>query len=80
MKTSSFFWPGSEVWTRNPDNFLSYSNAFLFRQRCEEVVSWLTKFEMDFVTLYFNEPDHTGHAYGADSNEYRAAVKKDLFF
>lgn len=25
---------------------------------------------MDFVTLYFNEPDHTGHDFGPNSAEY----------
>lgn len=53
---------------------MSYTNFYKFNERCEEVLDWFVKFDMDFVTLYFNEPDHTGHSYGADSVEYRDAV------
>lgn len=60
LKTASFFWTGSEVWRRHPDIFLSYRSSLNFLDRCEEVVGWFQKFEMDFVTLYYNEPDHTG--------------------
>ena len=51
-----------------------YNDLYLFTQRCDEVVSWFKLFNMDFVTLYFDEPDHTGHQYGPDSNEYWAKV------
>lgn len=74
LKTASFFWTGSEVWTRHPDVFLPYTNTFQYYSRCEEVVNWFTKFEMDFVTLYFNEPDNTGHSFGPDSKQYKDKV------
>jgi ectonucleotide pyrophosphatase/phosphodiesterase family protein 5 len=70
LKTASSFWAGSEVWGKQPDIFLSYNQKFSFESRCEEIVSWFTKFDLDFATLYFNEPDHTGHEFGPDSKEY----------
>jgi predicted AlkP superfamily pyrophosphatase or phosphodiesterase len=47
-----------------------------FRDRIDEVVKWFLKFQMDFSTLYFDEPDTTGHAYGPLSNEYKNKVTK----
>lgn len=70
LKTGSFFWTGSEVWGQHPDVFISYNPTIEFEARCDEVVNWFDKFSMDFVTLYFNEPDHTGHDKGANSKEY----------
>lgn len=60
FKTGSFFWAGSEVWGRHPDIFFKYQTSLNYFQRCDEVVGWFKKFDMDFATLYFNEPDSTG--------------------
>jgi predicted AlkP superfamily pyrophosphatase or phosphodiesterase len=54
LKTASSFWAGSEVWLKNPDIFLPYNDEFLFESRCDEVINWFTKFELDFATLYWN--------------------------
>ena len=40
---------------------MKYDSKIEFESRCDEVVSWFKKFNMDFSTLYFNEPDSTGH-------------------
>lgn len=61
---------GSEIWSRNPDIFVSYQESYSFKSRCDEVVNWFKKFEIDFGTLYFNEPDHIGHDKGPESIEY----------
>jgi hypothetical protein len=60
FKTGSFFWTGSEVWGRHPDIYFQYSTTLNYFDRCEEIVNWFKKFDMDFATLYFNEPDSTG--------------------
>ena len=78
LKTGSVFWTGSEVWGKHPDMFLSYNNGIKFESRCDEVVNWFDKFNLDFGTLYFNEPDHTGHDFGPESEEYRKQVKLKL--
>ena len=63
LKTASLFWTGSEVFTRSPDIFFLYdiySNRYSFEDRCDKAVKLLKKLELDFVTLYMNEPDHNG--------------------
>lgn len=35
----------------------------------DELLSWLdlpTQERPDFITLYFDQPDHAGHSYGPD--------------
>lgn len=76
LKTFSFFWTGSEVWTRNPDIFLKYNEKYDFKYRCDKVVNWFKKYKIDFGTLYFNEPDHIGHDKGPDSKEYMDKIKE----
>lgn len=43
-----------------------------FEERVDTVIGWLLKDRRerpDFITLYFNEPDHQGHGTGPDSPE-----------
>ena len=54
---------------------MGYSDEYKPLQRCDEVANWFKKFQMDFSTLYFNEPDHTGHSYGPNSVQYKEKVK-----
>lgn len=40
-----------------------------FFSRVDELLSWLdlpTQERPDFITLYFDQPDHAGHSYGPD--------------
>ncbi len=75
LKTGCSFWPGSEVFPRNPDMYLPFSKFLNNPERIDELVDWLVKFDLDFATLYFDQPDSTGHSYGPDSEEYF-----DMFF
>ena len=46
-----------------------------YEERVDTVIGWLlmNKTERpDFMTLYFNEPDHQGHGTGPDSPEVQA--------
>lgn len=79
LKTASSFWVGSEVWGRNPDIFLTYDGSVDFKTRCDELIHWFKVFDLDFATLYYNEPDSTGHTYGPDANEYYDKVFYFLF-
>ena len=58
---------------------MGYSNSYQFPERCDEVTNWFKKFEMDFATLYFNEPDHTGHDFGPDSPQYWEKVLRGTY-
>ena len=46
------------------------SSGVTFTQRVRTVLQWLklpADKRPDFLTLYFDEPDHTGHQLGPDS-------------
>ena len=47
---------------------MDYSNV-PFLKRVDTVLSWIdlpADKRPDFITLYFDEPDHEGHSYGPD--------------
>ena len=44
-------------------------------ERAKEVVGWFDKFQLDFATLYYDQPDGEGHAFGPDSPEYAKMVQ-----
>jgi predicted AlkP superfamily pyrophosphatase or phosphodiesterase len=77
LKTTSLFWTGSEVWTRNPDQFFpydDYASRFSFEKRSDVIVDYFDKLDLDFGTLYNDEPDGTGHKFGPNSPEYYAKI------
>ncbi|MHC0442005.1 alkaline phosphatase family protein [Flavobacterium sp. 3-210] len=79
VKTASFFWPGSDIDKRNPSYFKKYDNKIPYRARIDTVMKWLQlpeKQRPHLVTLYFDEPDHTGHNFGPLSSENKKMVIK----
>ncbi|KAL9330076.1 hypothetical protein ACSQ67_005079 [Phaseolus vulgaris] len=83
LKAATYFWPGSEVkkglWTC-PLNYCSQYNASVsFEERVDTVLGY---FDLpsdqipDFMTLYFEDPDHQGHKVGADDPEITEAVAR----
>ena len=63
---------------RRPDIFLSYSKSADSYERVEMLVNWMVKFKLDFSTIYFDEPDSTGHHLGPSSPEYLKKVYSKL--
>lgn len=79
VKTASFFWPGSDIDKRNPSYFKKYDGKIPYGARIDTVMKWLQlpeKQRPHLVTLYFDEPDHTGHNFGPSSAETKKAVIK----
>lgn len=79
VKTASFFWPGSDIDKRNPSYFKTYDNKIPYGARIDTVMKWLQlpeKQRPHLVTLYFDEPDHTGHNFGPLSPENKKMVIK----
>jgi predicted AlkP superfamily pyrophosphatase or phosphodiesterase len=81
MRTACFFWPGSEakIAGYQPTYYLHFDNKIDENARVEQVLSWLRLPAPDrphFITLYYNEPDHSGHEHGPDSPETKAAALK----
>jgi alkaline phosphatase D len=80
MRAACFFWPGSEaeIAGQRPSYYLHYDDTVPDEARVNQVVEWLQLPEAKrphFVTLYFGEVDHTGHRFGPDAPETRAAVR-----
>ena len=81
ITTATFFWPGSEaaIGGVRPTYWKPYDHHFPFAQRVEQVLAWLDlpKGERpQFITLYFHEPDESGHHYGPASPEAIAALEE----
>jgi predicted AlkP superfamily pyrophosphatase or phosphodiesterase len=81
VKAASFFWPGSEaeIAGARPSRWLRYEEAIPYATRVDSVLAWLSLPRGErprLITLYFDEPDHTGHEAGPMSSEVRGAVLK----
>ncbi|KAJ0026994.1 hypothetical protein NQD34_017994 [Periophthalmus magnuspinnatus] len=81
LKTATFFWPGSDVNVTGtfPTFYHTYDKSIDFEKRITTVFEWLSLPQgerPDFFTLYFEEPDHSGHHFGPGSNEVIEALEK----
>ena len=79
MRSACLFWPGSEaeIQGKRPSYYLHFDDKFDDEKRVDQVVAWLklpAQLRPHFITLYYSNVDHAGHAYGPDSEEVRAAV------
>ena len=74
-KSATFFWPGSEIVYQNtrPTHWRMYNQSVPFKTRVDQVMQWL-KGDINMATLYFHEPDSSGHKYGPHGTETRAMV------
>ena len=80
MRSACFFWPGSEaeIDGERPSYYVHFDAAFPDEQRIEQVIAWLklpAAQRPHFITLYYYEPDHTGHEAGPDTPETGDAVR-----
>lgn len=79
VKTASFFWPGSDTDQKRPGIYKQYDDKILYETRIDTVIKWLQLPEKErphFITLYFDEPDHTGHNFGPLSPENEKVIRK----
>lgn len=79
VKAASFFWPGSDTDQKRPGIYKNYDNKIPYETRIDTVIKWLQlpeKQRPHLVTLYFDEPDHTGHNFGPLSPENEKVIKK----
>jgi ectonucleotide pyrophosphatase/phosphodiesterase family member 5 len=49
--------------------WMKFNMSIPFEERVDKVIEWMTKDQLRLVTLYFEEPDKTGHSFGPDSFE-----------
>ena len=77
-RSATFFWPGSEakIGGLRPDFYMKYNTSYPYRERIDTVVNWFTNDNINIATLYFNEPDSTGHSYGPNSQQVLDKVEE----
>ncbi|KFQ19832.1 Ectonucleotide pyrophosphatase/phosphodiesterase family member 7, partial [Mesitornis unicolor] len=84
LKTGSIYFPGGrakyqgeEVNMKLVEPFLfNYSNETNWRENIDTVMEWFTVNGLDFIALYFGEPDSTGHKYGPESTQRKSMVEQ----
>ncbi|XP_040845312.1 ectonucleotide pyrophosphatase/phosphodiesterase family member 7 [Ochotona curzoniae] len=84
LRTGSFFYPGGNVTyqgvavtlSRKEGALHNYGNESEWRANVDTVMTWFTQHDLHLVTLYFGEPDSTGHRYGPDSPQRQAVVEQ----
>ena len=81
MRSACLFWPGSEAKIAGelPSDYLKFDDKVDESARIDQVIAWLKEPEATrphFITLYYSDVDHAGHAFGPDAPETRAAVAK----
>jgi alkaline phosphatase D len=79
MRSACFFWPGSEaqIAGKRPSYYLHFDDRFPDETRIQQVIAWLglpVPQRPHFITLYYSNVDHTGHEFGADSQQTADAV------
>ena len=76
-KSAVVFWPGSAVKGQMPSKFLKYDSNVPLRKRIDFLVESLKGDDPpNFLALYFEEPDKSGHRYGPDSREVKRKIRE----
>jgi predicted AlkP superfamily pyrophosphatase or phosphodiesterase len=80
MRSASFFWPGStaEIQGKRPSYYLHFDDKFPDEKRVEQILAWLQlpwEKRPHFITLYYSNVDHAGHAFGPNAPETGEAVR-----
>jgi predicted AlkP superfamily pyrophosphatase or phosphodiesterase len=80
MRSACFFWPGSEaeIDGTRPSHYIRYDGKVPDEQRIDQVIAWLKLPAAErphFITLYYSQPDSSGHENGPDSPETAEAVR-----
>ncbi|NWU88696.1 ENPP4 triphosphatase, partial [Upupa epops] len=80
--SAAAMWPGSDVKINDttPRFFLKYNFSVAFEERVEKIVTWLNdpNLTVTFATLYWEEPDASGHKYGPDDTENMRKVLEEV--
>ncbi|XP_033737016.1 ectonucleotide pyrophosphatase/phosphodiesterase family member 5-like [Pecten maximus] len=71
LTSGTMFWPGSEAEIQGlrPNRWYKYNESITYDERVDIVINMLKVDKLNFVTLYFHQPDLHGHIYGPNSPE-----------
>ncbi|XP_044108026.1 bis(5'-adenosyl)-triphosphatase ENPP4 isoform X2 [Neovison vison] len=80
--SAAAMWPGTDVPIHNttPSYFMNYSSSVSFEERLNNITMWLMNSNppVTFATLYWEEPDASGHKYGPEDKENMYRVLKEV--
>ncbi|XP_042122642.1 bis(5'-adenosyl)-triphosphatase ENPP4 isoform X2 [Peromyscus maniculatus bairdii] len=80
--SAAAMWPGTDVPIHNttPSYFMNYSSSVPFEERLNNVTEWLSSSNppVTFATLYWEEPDASGHRYGPEDKGNMSRVLKEI--
>ncbi|XP_076863978.1 ectonucleotide pyrophosphatase/phosphodiesterase family member 7-like [Brachyhypopomus gauderio] len=85
LRTGSLHFPGTAstyqgeapVMKEVEPALYNYSNETAWQENVDKVIGgWFRDEGLDFVTMYFGEPDSTGHKHGPDSPQRRKMVEQ----
>ena len=79
--TATYFWVGSEapIGGYYPTYYKNYQNGVDPKNKIDQAMNWLElpiNERPRLICLYFNEPDHAGHVFGANSKEVNNQIKE----
>ncbi|XP_027694133.1 bis(5'-adenosyl)-triphosphatase ENPP4 isoform X2 [Vombatus ursinus] len=80
--SAAAMWPGTDVAIHNttPFYFMNYNPSVTFGERLDNITKWLNNSDplVTFATLYWEEPDASGHKYGPEDKEQMSTVLKEV--
>jgi predicted AlkP superfamily pyrophosphatase or phosphodiesterase len=79
QKAGTFFFPGTEteIDGKRPSYWKRYDGKVPYNERTDQILAWLDLPQAErptFFTLYFEEPDKSGHVFSPDSPEVAKAI------
>ncbi|NWW79258.1 ENPP7 phosphodiesterase, partial [Climacteris rufus] len=84
LKTGSIYFPGGKAKYQGEEVYkklvepavFNYGNETNWRQNIDTVMEWFTAHGLDFIALYFGEPDSSGHKFGPESTQRKNMIKQ----
>ncbi|XP_009879111.1 PREDICTED: ectonucleotide pyrophosphatase/phosphodiesterase family member 7 [Charadrius vociferus] len=84
LKTGSIHFPGGKAKYQGEEVSMklvepavfNYSNETNWRLNIDTAMEWFTVKNLDFIALYFGEPDSAGHKYGPESMQRKNMIKQ----
>uniref|UniRef100_A0A8D0GAI6 bis(5'-adenosyl)-triphosphatase n=1 Tax=Sphenodon punctatus TaxID=8508 RepID=A0A8D0GAI6_SPHPU len=81
-RSAAAMWPGTDVKIQNvtPHYFMKYNHSVAFKERVDNITRWLNSSNppVTFATLYWEEPDASGHRYGPKDTENMSKVLEQV--
>lgn len=78
--SGTMMWPGSnfEYQNRSSTFYRGFNASTSWFERVDTVISWITdvRTPANLVYLYFEEPDHTGHEFGPESDQLNEQLRR----